>query len=139
VVARFDYWQAAAQTAKAHPVFGSGPGTFGVAYARIKKPESEMARVAHNDYLEQASDSGLVGFLSFTGFVAAALVFAYRRSGLRGDWVKLAIWLGLLGWALQSFVEFGLYIPAIAWPAFGLLGWLVAQAPNQIDSQPAAR
>jgi O-antigen ligase len=139
VVARFDYWRAAAQTAKANPVFGTGPGTFGIAYEKIKKPESELSRMTHNDYLEQASDSGLAGFLSFTGFVAAALVFAYRRSGLRGDWVKLAIWLGLLGWALQSLVEFGLYIPAIAWPAFGLLGWLLAQVPNQIDSKSSAR
>ncbi|MDB6111248.1 MAG: O-antigen polymerase [Pedosphaera sp.] len=134
VVARFDYWQAAVQTAKANPVFGSGPGTFGLAYARIKKPESEMSRVTHNDYLQQASDSGVVGFLSFAGFVAASLVYAYRKSGLRGDWVKLGIWLGLLGWALQGLVEFGLYIPAIAWPAFSLLGWLLAQASNQIDS-----
>ncbi|MDB6023564.1 MAG: O-antigen polymerase, partial [Pedosphaera sp.] len=36
-----------------------------------------------------------------------------------------AVWLGVLGWALQSFVEFGLYIPALAWPAFGFMGWLL--------------
>jgi hypothetical protein len=36
-----------------------------------------------------------------------------------------AIWLGVLGWSLQSLVEFGLYIPALAWPAFAFLGWLL--------------
>jgi hypothetical protein len=36
-----------------------------------------------------------------------------------------AVWLGVLGWSLQSLVEFGLYIPALAWPAFTFLGWLL--------------
>jgi O-antigen ligase len=126
VVARFDYWEAAGRTFQEHPVFGSGPGTFGPAYAKIKRPESEMALVAHNDYLEQASDSGAVGCLAFAGFMAGAMLFAGRRLG--GDWLKIAVWLGLLGWALQGLVEFGLYIPGIAWPGFALLGWLLAQA-----------
>jgi len=58
VGARFDYWRAAVQTFKTHPIFGSGPGTFSVSYKQRKAPESEMALLAHNDYLEQASDSG---------------------------------------------------------------------------------
>ena len=95
-----------------------------------------MARLTHNDYLEQASDSGIPGFLLYTGFVGWCLVYVYRRGGLRSDWVRLAVWLGLLGWALQSLVEFGLYIPAIAWPAFGFMGWLLGNAGNQIDSRP---
>jgi len=31
----------------------------------------------------------------------------------------------LLGWSIQGVVEFGLYIPALAWPAFLFLGWLL--------------
>ncbi len=31
-------------------------------YEKLKKPESEMARLTHNDYLQQASDSGMMGF-----------------------------------------------------------------------------
>src|SRR4051812_5332347 len=101
VVARFDYWQAAAQTTKANPVFGTGPGTFGLSYAKIKRPESEMAMIAHNDYVQQASDSGIVGFLLYTGFIVACLIVAGRLNDLREDWLKLGIWLGVLGWALQ--------------------------------------
>ena len=91
-----------------------------------------MAKVTHNDYLEQASDSGLAGFVLYTGFILGALAVAYRRSGLREDWVKLGVWLGLLAWALQGLVEFNLYIPAVAWPAFCLLGWLLAQTANPV-------
>ena len=68
VSARFDYWRAAVQTAKDKPLFGTGPGTFAIAYQKIKRPESEMARLVHNDYLEQASDSGLVGLSGVRAF-----------------------------------------------------------------------
>ena len=61
VVARFDYWQAAVQTTQEKPLFGTGPGTFSIPYQKIKRPESEMARLVHNDYLEQATDSGVIG------------------------------------------------------------------------------
>ena len=132
VGARFDYWRAAVQTAKEKPLFGTGPGTFALAYQKVKRPESEMARLVHNDYLEQASDSGLVGMLAYAFFIIGAVVWSFpktARSKVRvsADWLTLAVWLGLLGWSLQSLVEFGLYIPALAWPAFALLGWLSGQ------------
>ena len=75
--------------------------------------------------------------MAYLIWVGGSLVFTYRKVGLRQDWLKFSIWLGLLGWGLQSMVEFGLYIPALAWPAFSLLGWLLGQAANQIDSRPA--
>jgi hypothetical protein len=44
------------------------------------------------------------------------------------DWQTFTVWLGVLGWSLQGLVEFGLYIPALAWPAFAFLGWLLGRA-----------
>jgi len=154
VSARFDYWRASVQTAKDKPLFGTGPGTFAIPYQKIKRPESEMARLVHNDYLEQASDSGVPGFLAYTLFIVAALVWSFPRRPGRGpppraeggpedreprtDWQRFSIWLGVLGWALQGLLEFGLYIPALAWPAFALLGWLLAQPRNPIDKATPA-
>jgi O-Antigen ligase len=137
VVARFDYWRAAVQTVKERPLFGTGPGTFAIAYERLKKPESEMARLTHNDYLQQASDSGIIGFLIYTTMIGGFLTYACRKSGLRENRLNLAVWLGVLGWALQCFVEFGLYIPALSWPAFCFMGWLLAQSSKPIDTKPA--
>jgi O-antigen ligase len=128
VGARFDYYQAAARTFADHPLTGSGPGTFKEEYERRKPPEAEMARLTHNDYLQQASDSGLPGALAYAALVWGSLAWLWRRS-LR-DPLPFAVWLGLLGWALQSFVEFGLYIPPIGWSAFLLLGWLSTQRIN---------
>lgn len=130
--ARFDYWSVAGQTALNHPFLGSGPGTFYTVYRQAKRPDAEMTRLVHNDYLQQASDSGVVGLLAFGGFIWASLAALYRIT--RGDWTLFAVWLGLLGWALQSFVEFGLYLPALAWTAFFLFGWLWAAAGNAFDT-----
>jgi O-antigen ligase len=135
VVARFDYWRAALQTAAANPVFGTGPGTFGVAYLAIKNPESEMSRLAHNDYLQQASDSGGLGCLSFAGLVLCVLLRGYTRPTDPDRAVRFLVWLGFLGWALQSTMEFGLYIPALAWPALSMAGWLLRTQPESMSSK----
>jgi len=158
VGARFDYWEAALRITKAHPLTGVGPGGFGSAYQAIKRPESELTKLVHNDYLEQGSDSGLPGMTLYVVFIVAALIWTRPRGGwtrgrgfatktaasrfvpvptgnpepegsLRGeagDEEYFAVWLGVLGWGLQSLVEFALYIPPLSWTAFGLLGWLVA-------------
>jgi O-antigen ligase len=152
VSARLDYWRAAVQIAKDNPVFGTGPGTFAITYAKIKKPDSEMSRLVHNDYLEQACDSGLPGFMAYASFVLGTLVLTgacvfrpHGRSRQRNpspqpprqkntpqpdsspgsEWQGFAIWLGLFGWASQGLFEFGLYIPALAWVAFAFMGLLL--------------
>lgn len=136
VAARFDYWHAAVVTTAGHPILGSGPGTFLDEYRRIKTPEAEMTRLVHNDYLEQASDSGIPGFLIYTSFFAGSLFLLYREITCRFDLMHFCVWLGLLGISLHSLVEFHLYIPALAWTVFFLLGWAscVSRLPN-----PAAR
>ena len=85
-----------------------------------------MAHLVHNDYLEQASDSGYPGMIFYSGFWLGALALNVRRpiSGVAD--IRFCVWLGLLGWAVQGFSEFGLYIPALAWPSFALAGWISA-------------
>ncbi len=122
--ARFDYWRAAVQTTVARPLFGTGPGTFQRPYARLKAPESEMARLAHNDYLEQFSDSGLIGGLTYAAWIFLALAAAGKKIWRANDPFSFAIFAGLLAWFAQGFGEFALFVPGLAWPAFTLLGGL---------------
>ena len=135
VSARFGYWRAAMQTAMEKPLFGSGPGTFQLAYKRHRPPGAEPTRLTHNDYLQQASDSGWPGFALYTAFiVVSALVLTRRRMD---EPLQIAARLGLLAWALQGCIEFGLYIPALVWPAWLMLGWLLALPPNRFDKSTA--
>jgi O-antigen ligase len=124
--ARFDYWRAAAQTTRAHPLFGTGPGTFQRPYAQIKSPKAEMARLTHNDYLEQFSDSGIVGGIIYGTWIILSLVTIGRWIWRFASPMTFALFIGLLGWFIQGIGEFGLYIPAVAWIAFTLLGCLLA-------------
>lgn len=126
--ARLDYWRAAVLTFRENPFLGSGPGTFSREYAKLKPASAEMAKLTHNDYLEQASDSGAVGFLTHLAWVASCLMLGYRNAHASRDWLRLALWVGLVGWALQGLTEFRLYIPALAWTGFVLLGWLAGLA-----------
>jgi O-antigen ligase len=131
VGARLEYWRAASTIAMENPVFGSGPGTFSVPFSRIKPPDAEMARLVHNDFLEQASDSGIAGALAYFVFIwgsVIGLVNARNRPEL------FAVWLGVLGWSMHSFVEFPLYIPALSWTAFAFLGWLWGEASMESTS-----
>ena len=120
--ARFDYWNAAVSVAKQEPILGSGPGTFYLRYRAIKPPGAEMARLAHNDYLQQASDAGWPAFLFYAGFVVGSIILLRPRLNDRRG--AFAVWLGLLGWSIQGVSEFNLYLPASAWLAFFLFGWL---------------
>lgn len=128
VGARFDYWRAAVQTTVERPLLGTGPGTFQRPYARLKAPESEMARLTHNDYLEQFSDSGVPGGLLFLGWVTWLFATLSKRVW-RPETAPLdfALFCGLAGWFAQGFAEFALYIPALAWTAFLLGGVLLAR------------
>ncbi len=131
VGARFGYWSAAVEEWKDHPVWGAGPGTFDLYYAERKEPDWEMTRLAHNDYLQQASDSGLIGAMTYVAWISWILFAAWRRTNLWNRPLILGVWIGALGWALQSLVEFGLYVPGIAWPAFIWLGLLYGEISRQ--------
>jgi O-antigen ligase len=139
VAARFDYWQAGWETMLGKPLLGSGPGTFMVSYKSLKTPGAEMTRLAHNDFLEQGSDSGWIGLLAFAGWVFGAILLLYRRS-IATTGQPFAVWVGLAGVILQGTVEFGLYIPAVSWTTFFLLGWLlgVCAPRNQFDKAGTA-
>jgi O-antigen ligase len=123
--ARRQYWRAAVTVARLRPLAGTGPGTFAANYRLLKPPEAEMALLTHNDYLQQACDSGLPGAAIYTLFVVASLTHLWRKH--RDDAPRFAVWLGLLGWSMQGLTEFGLYIPALSWTAFLWFGWLTAQ------------
>ena len=93
-----------------------------------------MTRLVHNDYLEQASDSGLPGLALYATFIGVALGRTFRRT--KRDWQRFAVWLGVLGWSMQGLLEFGLYLPALAWPALALLGWLLGSEALVAQDNP---
>ncbi len=80
VGARFAYWRAAILVVKAHPWLGTGPGTFQIPYRQLKRLDDESTKLCHNDYLEQGTDSGILGFFLYSGMILASLYVLYRYS-----------------------------------------------------------
>ncbi len=94
-----------------------------------------MARLTHNDYLEQFSDSGIPGGIFYAAWIFLALATVGRRVWKSGNQIAFATFAGLLGWFAQGIGEFGLYVPALAWTAFTLLGCSLALTANQFDKK----
>jgi hypothetical protein len=53
--------------------------------------------------------------------------------------VRQGVVLGLFGWYAQGVGEFSLYVPALAWTAFVLLGTIVNHEWTRMDTKPLKR
>ncbi len=133
VGARFDYWRAAVEITQEHPLFGTGPGTFQRPYEHLKPLDAEMARLAHNDYLEQFCDSGVPGGIAYALWIGTMIVTLARRVWRTKSVLSFTVFIGLCGWFAQGFAEFELYVPALAWTSFALLGLLFAASERPFD------
>jgi O-antigen ligase len=94
-----------------------------VSYGQTQHSGAGFTRLCHNDYLEQACDSGLPGFVVYAAMMFGYLAWLYRYRARGTEPSSYAVVLGLVGLCLHSVVEYHLYIPALAWPMFFLLGW----------------
>lgn len=112
-------WKDTVQLVRANPVLGTGLGTYGEAFRPFQTHLVNMhVDHAHNDYLEFASDTGLVGFcLLFLPifYLLVRMVIAFFEDHRR---YRRAVLLGCIGSTLglliHSFTDFNLHIPANA-------------------------
>jgi O-antigen ligase len=67
---RYGYWRAGVSIFEEHPLVGVGLDNFADFYAAKKQAEDQEARRAHNDYIELAAETGLIGILTYGAFLA---------------------------------------------------------------------
>jgi O-antigen ligase/polysaccharide polymerase Wzy-like membrane protein len=77
---RAELWHAAWHDYQAHPVLGSGPGTYEW-YWDEHRPLQHKVRDAHNLYLEVLAETGPVGLLLLILALGTPLVAAFRARG----------------------------------------------------------
>jgi O-antigen ligase len=77
---RAHFWSVTLNMVKAHPILGTGLGAFGVVYTQFDT-RNGLFRLeqAHNDYLQVASDAGLIGVVLALCF----LILLFRRAFIR--------------------------------------------------------
>ena len=102
-----------------YPLFGSGLGTFHAVFPRYSGPATAGTYThAHNDYLEFAAETGVVGFALLGLLVLLSLAAALRAQYLRHDPLMRGLSFGammsIIALMIHSAVDFSLQIPANA-------------------------
>jgi O-antigen ligase/tetratricopeptide (TPR) repeat protein len=112
-------WRETIEMSRAFPVFGMGLAAWPELFPHYEAgPWSpDYFREAHNDYLQYAAETGLIGLVGLVWFfvLAGANLFGARNSVSRKDWpILVALALALGSMAFHELVDFCLHIPANA-------------------------
>ena len=122
---------------KDYPIFGSGLGSFPAVFPRYSAQGTVAAYThAHNDYLEFAAETGLVGIALLGLMVLMSFGAALRAQQVRNDpvmrGISLAAIMGIVALMIHSSVDFNLQIPANALTFLLLLAlaWVSLYCPG---------
>lgn len=116
---RIDIFPDLRRAAEAYWPFGSGAGTFYTAFPEFRSPEiSKLHYHAHNDYMEFAIETGVVGLALLGGIVALVMWHAlrllrHRKNRLVGG-IAFAGIMSTIALGMHATVDFNLQIPANA-------------------------
>jgi O-antigen ligase len=124
----------------AHPLLGSGLGTFPLVFPHYRVfYDGFFINHAHNDYLEQLLDTGLIG-LSFTVWFLALLYRYGLRKALQEEFsrparIGAAALASCTGFLIHSLTDFNFHIPANA--ALFFVVCAVATAGSETQLKPS--
>jgi len=128
---RYQVWRDTLGIVRDAPLTGAGGGSFESVYSAYKTVPSELLwDHAHNDYLEVAAETGLVGVLLWLWFFAAWFRHVLGRIRRRRSRYHRLVSIGALGGVvallLHGLVDFNLRVGANAFLFFVLAGLAVA-------------
>ncbi len=116
---RFERNESVVSMIKSFPVFGTGWGNFMYMYPRYGLPMYSDRLIlgnAHNDWLEMASESGMVGTIIFIGALITFLVKSIRLWFRRKDSYAIGLGVGVIfaviAISIHSFFDFNMHISA---------------------------
>ena len=129
---RVELWKAAWGLFLAHPLFGTGLGTFGELYQQVGLPMSTGALYPHNILLQLMVETGLAGL----GLFLLALYSLMARLKAPFRWEGWGIGTGLLAFFLFSLVDLPFQMTELVWFFAALAGRLELR-PAKSFSLPA--
>lgn len=128
-------WRGTWEMFCAHPLFGTGAGTFPYIYLRYA--QAGFTQMAHNSFLQIAAEGGLVALLAFLWLGGVMGREALRALGALRDPLRQAVGLAtlsaLVGFTLHNLLDYGWYVPAVAVSLLALGGSLAALAQTPPD------
>ena len=122
-------WKGCLQMIAAHPLLGTGPGSFATLFPAWQPPGmSARFFYAHNDYLQYAAELGLpvVAIIVWIVILLIRRVSHLLSHPSRQIWgISLGAAIGILAIIFHSFIDFNLRIPANAAVCAAMLGLLL--------------
>jgi tetratricopeptide (TPR) repeat protein len=125
---RWNWWQEAWKAWRAHPVLGTGAGTFDLTHRKLRV-DGTVATEPHNLPLQFLSETGIFGFILFLGIAlagAGALIETLRRLEGEDRLAAAALVVGLFAYVVHGVVDFDWDFIAVTAPAVAVLGVLLA-------------
>lgn len=135
------YWRNAEHIFSAHPLDGTGAGTFGTARLRYRK-DVLVARHAHGFFAQTMADMGILGLVVVLAFAAAWLAAVFKTTGGRlrfwrpggSPWDAervgvMALALSALVFGLHSSIDWTWFVPGCAVMGIFVAGFVAGRGP----------
>ncbi|HEY7631558.1 MAG TPA: O-antigen ligase family protein, partial [Thermoleophilaceae bacterium] len=140
------YWRNAGHIYAAHPLDGTGAGTFGTARLRYRK-DVLVARHAHGFFAQTMADMGTLGLIVVIAFAAAWLAAVFRTLGGRlrpwrpggAPWDAervgvTALALSALVFGIHSSIDWTWFVPGCAVMGIFVAGFVAGRGPLPVLS-----
>jgi O-antigen ligase len=124
---RLDIWRRTTKMVEDHPLFGVGAGNFQAIFEPVYNPmlNNDVRRGghAHNLWLQEAAELGLVTAIVYTALWVATLIYGARLS--HGTWIERAAFLMVVAIAVRSMGDYMFFSTGGAQARLHTLLWLV--------------
>lgn len=135
---RLDIWRDCIGILRHFPLAGTGFGTFVDIYPRYRSfSAAGLVDHAHNDYIELASDGGIIACLLMGWFLLAVLYRSFKAFTKRRDPYSVYLFVGgtagLFSILIHSLGDFNLQIGANGLYFFFLAGLIVSAAHTRMS------
>lgn len=111
-------WQLAHQTFTENPILGTGLGTFGFSLPSHTKAAGYLVSHAHNLYLQILAETGLLGTITFFGYILLSMYVAFRlfrqSTCKQTKAMALGIAASCVGLLVHGTVDATLYLPQLS-------------------------
>jgi len=138
---RWKIWTNTLQIIKDFPLFGAGLGTFTQVFPMYRSfPIRGLVTHAENDFLQLASETGLLGF----GLLLALFIILFFKAASRirsfspGEprrYIAIGGLVGILALMFHSQVERNVQVPANAFLYTMLWGWVLREPPQVMEEK----